>query len=368
MSNQYKAGVVTTLEHVFLSREFARTLDRRALFHDRAQGTGLEELEQVPHSDHFGGRRDRSPHVTEAAGTSQAALWPENAVSRVLPSGLRENNRAPRHCRGQRRRGSSAGRRRARLRWCAAAAGERVGSRPAHRLPFGTEGPRRLSGGAVAWPGWRRRDARGVVRLERCATRVPDGTAGAHGDGTADPSGTERTATRRDGRGSARDDRHVGPIARSAPGGAPGAGTGGATSSPSPTPPAPSNPTAPVVVVVGNTVTTVGSAVTTANQVGSGVPTVAPATGALGVGATGALGAVGSVRHTVSPRASIQQRPDNTRQRQRRRRVASAGLMRRAAYRTLFSDFQTTVRRNCRQFSQTWFSRGRGRYMVAVRG
>ncbi len=164
--------------------------------------------------------RDRSLHVTEAAGTSQAALWPENAVSRVLPSGLRENNRSRAVAAVEWHRGSSAGRRRARLGWCAAAAGERVGSRPAHRLPFGTGRPRRLPGGAVAWPGWCRRDARGIVRLERCAPRVPDGTAGPHGDGTADPSGTERTATRCDGRGSARDDRHVGPIARSAPDGA----------------------------------------------------------------------------------------------------------------------------------------------------
>ena len=167
VSNQCKAGVVTNLEQVFLSREFARTLDRRALFPDRAYGTGLEELEQVPHSHHFGGRRDP---VAPCDGCRRDIAGRSVAGERSLESSAVRAAREqplPRHCRGQWHRGSSAGRRRARLGWCAAASGQRVGSRPAQRLPFGTGGPCRRSGGAVAWPGWRQRDARGIVRLER---------------------------------------------------------------------------------------------------------------------------------------------------------------------------------------------------------
>ena len=79
MSNQYKTGVVTTLEQVFLW-EFACARDRQALLHDRTLGTGLPAARAGPPLGSFGGQRDRSPHVTQVAETSPAAASPENAV------------------------------------------------------------------------------------------------------------------------------------------------------------------------------------------------------------------------------------------------------------------------------------------------
>jgi len=272
MANQYKTGVVTTLEQVFLSREFERAHDRQALLHDRTQGTGLQELEQVLLSDHCGGQRDRSPHVTQVAETPPAEAWSDNAVLTVLPSGLRENNRhraiaavsgiaaAALVVAGlasggaQQRQGEVS------------AQGPRTGSHP---LPGGRSGsPAGLSpgpagaGGALAASG-----SSGAPHAFLTGALARAGQSGPPPAVTVEvPPGTTVTLV----------PSPTAPVSPSSPQSGPtGSGTVGATGSTSPTPP--------------------GTAVTTATtQVGSGVPAVAPATGALGVGTTGPLGGVGA--------------------------------------------------------------------------
>ena len=192
---------------------------------------------------------------------------------------------SPRHFCGQRRRGRGASRRRSRLRQHAAEAGGhpgsrfgRVGRKHTRALPSSSGGRFWLSECVVAGP-YRRQCGTGrVVGSERDAAGVPDGSGG--------PGGTSRTPSRRDGRRAAPDDRHRGLIAPGSQSGPPSSGAGGSTGSPAPAPPGSGSPTAPVVV--GNTVTTVGSPVTTsANHVASNGTAVAPATGALGgVGTT----------------------------------------------------------------------------------
>jgi len=262
MANQYKTGVVTTLEQVFLSREFERAHDRQALLHDRTQGTGLQELEQVLLSDHFGGQRDRSPHVTQVAATPPAAPWPDNAVLTMLPSGLRENNR-------HRSIAAVSGVAAAAL----VVAGLASGGAHQRQGEVSAQGPRTGSSGAPH------------AFLTGALARA--GQSGPPPAVTVEvPSGTTVTLV----------PSPTAPVSPASPQSGPtGPGTVGATGSTPPAAPEPPSATAPVVVVVGNTVTTVGTAVTTAtNQVGSGVPAVAPATGALGVGTTGALGGVGA--------------------------------------------------------------------------
>jgi len=242
MSNQYKTGVMTTLEQVFLSREFERARDRQALLRDRTQGTGLQELEQVLLSDHCGGQRDRSPHVTQVAETPPAEAWSDNAVLTVLPSGLRENNR-------HRAIAAVSGIAAAALVVAGLASGgahQRQGEVSAQGPRTGSSGaPHAFLTGALARAG--QSGPPPAVTVE-----VPPGTTV-----TLVPSPTA-------------------PVSPASPQSGPtGSGTVGATGSTSPTPP--------------------GTAVTTATtQVGSGVPAVAPATGALGVGTTGPLGGVGA--------------------------------------------------------------------------
>ena len=206
MSNQYKTGVVTTLEQVFLSREFERARDRQALLHDRTQGTGLQELEQVLLSDHCGGQRDRSPHVTQVAETPPAEVWSDNAVSTVLPSGLRENNR-------HRAIAAVSGIAAAALVVAGLASGGAQQRRGTCRLKARAPAPICWQGAVSGSPAGLSpgpADAGGTlaaVGLERAVAHVLRSTG---------PGWAERTPTRRDGRGSSRDDRHVGPIAHSA--------------------------------------------------------------------------------------------------------------------------------------------------------
>ena len=250
MSNQYKAGVVTTLEQVFLSSEFACTLDRRAVFNERAQGAGLEALDQ-------------------------AALWPETKSRTCCRPGCGRTTAPaplPPSVASRQQHWWSPGSPRV-----ARSSGRRACRRKARdRLPFGTGGRRQLPGGAVACPGPRERDARRIVRPKRRAPRFPDGTDGPHGDGTARPSGMSGQPPAATVEVPPGTTVTLVPSPATPQSGPTSAGTGGATSSQSPTSATPSNATAPAIVVVGNTVTTVGSVVTTANHVGSAVPTIAP--------------------------------------------------------------------------------------------
>ena len=339
VSNQYKAVSPPPWSKCSLGG-VRGGLDRRALFHDRAQGTRPEALEQVPHSDRFGGLCYRSPHVTEAAGTSQAARAGERGVESSAVRAAGENrSRVVAAVSGvaaaalvvaglasggaQQRQGTCrlSARARAPIRHRGAASAPRRGRRQARLAPAGSS---------------RHRQARAVRDV--LLTGQPAHT----GTGQPNPSGTERTVTRRDGRGSPGTTVTLVPSPATPKKGPTGAATGGATSSPPPTPPAP-NPMAPVVVVVGNTVTTVGSAVTTADQVDSGGPNsrTVTVTGDLRDRAVGAP-------VTGFAQGSIQQRPDNTWWWPRRCHAASGGSVRRAAHRTLFFDFQRTVRKNLR--------------------
>ena len=199
------------------SRGSSRALDRRALFHDRAQGAGLEALEQVPHSDHFGAPARPVTHVTEAAGTSRPPCGRRTQSRDVLPSGLRENNRS-------RAIAAVSGIAAAAL----VVAGLASGGAQQRQGSVSAQGPRT---GSHSGPGGRAGSPAGLspgpagASGTLAASSGPSGARHAFltgqtahtGTGQPDPSGIERTAARRDGRGAARDDRHVGSVARNAP-------------------------------------------------------------------------------------------------------------------------------------------------------
>ncbi len=296
MSHQGRTGIATSLEQVFLSREFAQP-PRRALLGDRARGAGLPAFEQVLLLDRLrrrarpvascdadGGVTVRCP-VAGERGPDRAAVHAAVLPS-ALPSVLRESNR-------HRAIAAVSGIAAAAL----VVAGLASGGAPHGQGGLSAQGPR---AGAHPPVGSHSGSQAGLSPGAGGAGGTLAASSGSSGSPHALLTG-QLTRTGQSGPSPAvtvvvSPGTTVTVVPSPVPPREPtGSGTGGAPSAPAPAAPATTNPAAPVVVVVGNTVTTAGSAVTTAtDQAGSSLPAAAPATGALGVGPTGALGSVGA--------------------------------------------------------------------------
>jgi hypothetical protein len=284
MSDQYKAAV-TSLEQVFLSREFEDARDGRVLLENRTEDVDVQELAEISISEQFGRPRHRSRSVTQAAEDLPPARRLEDAVVAMLPTVPRESTRH---------------------RAIAAASGVAAAALVVAGLASGSAQQRRgdisAQGSGASVEGTRARSHPLPVGGSSSPSALSPGRAGASATQAASsgPSGAPPAFLT----AAAAEAGHHGPppavtvvvppgttvtVVPSRAGsqtGPPSSGAAGSTGSPAPAPLGSGSPTAPVVV--GNTVTTVGSPVTTtANQVASSVTTVAPATGALGgVGTT----------------------------------------------------------------------------------
>jgi hypothetical protein len=285
MSDQYK-GAVTSLEQVFLSREFEDARDRRVLLENRTEDADVQELAEISFSEQFGRPRHQSRSVTQAAEELPSELRLEDAVVAMLPTVPWESSR-------HRAIAAASGVAAAALVVAGLASGsaqQRRGDISAQGSSASVEsthaGSHPLVGGGSGSPS-ALSSGRAGASAAQAARSGPSGAsptfltaapvqAGRSGPPPAVtvvvPPGTTVTVV---------------PSPAGSQSGPPGSGVGGSTGPPAPAPPGSGSPTAPVVVV-GNTVTTVGTAVTTtANQVASSVTPVAPMTGALGgVGAT----------------------------------------------------------------------------------
>jgi hypothetical protein len=242
MSDQHK-GAVTSLEQVFLSREFEDARDRR----------------EISFSEQFGRLRRQSRSVTQAADELPPPFRLEDAVAAMLPTVPRESSRH---------------------RAIAAASGVAAAALVVAGLASGsaqhTRGDISAQGSGVSVEGTRAGSHPLRVGGSGSPSALSQGRAGATAAHAASPSGTSPAFLT----AAPTPAGHGGPPPAVTVVVPPGT-TVTVVASPSGTSTAP-------VVVVGNTVTTVGTGVsTTANQIASSVTAVAPVSGALGgVGAT----------------------------------------------------------------------------------
>jgi hypothetical protein len=286
MSDQEEAGVIYSLEEVFLSREFGRAPLRRA----RVTG-GTEELADTPELEQV--------FLSETFGKPQAV-----PALRAVP---REPEPVPDHAPGTLPfvpRESTRHRAVAAVSGVAAAAlvvaGVASGNGQPGRPVVSAQGQRvspRAEGGSSG----------PTLVAPRTGGSRPAADAVAPCGGNIAPNATTVAETGRSGSAP--------PVTLRAPPGtavtaapspaAPSGGSAGSTGggagagAPAPTGPAAGNPLAPVTVVVNNTGTTVTNA---ADQLGDAVPGLAPVTGALGnVGSTvNALGSLLASTATVA--------------------------------------------------------------------
>jgi hypothetical protein len=287
MSDQCE-GAVTSLEQMFLSREFEDARDRSLLLENRTEDADVQELPGIGSSEEFGRPPHRSRSMAQAGGELPPPLRLEDTVVAMLPTVPRESSR-------HRFIAAASGIAAAALVVAGLASGSaqqgrgdisaqgsgasgessRAGS---HLLPGGgSRSPSTLSPG------------RAGASAAQAASSGPGGPAALLAAGPAQagqsgpppavtvevPPGTTVTAV---------------PVRAGPQSGPPGSGAGGSSGSPAPARSGSGSPTAPVVVV-GNTATTVGSAATTtANQAAGSVTAATPSASAPGGGGAAVTG------------------------------------------------------------------------------
>jgi hypothetical protein len=273
MSDQEEAGVIASLEEVFLSREFGRAPVRRAWVTGGVEeASDTPELEQVFLSETFG-KPQAVPALRAVPGEPEPV--PDHPPG-TLPFVPRESTR-------HRAVAAVSGVAAAALVVAGVASGNGQPGRPVVSAQGQRVSPR--AGGGSSGP---------TLVAPPTGASVPAAKAVAPGGGIVAPNATTVAQIGRSGSAP--------PVVIAAPPGtavtvvpspaAPSGGSAGSTGGgagagapvPTPTAPGAGNPLAPVTVVINNTGTTVTSV---ANQLGDAVPGLAPVTGALGsVGST----------------------------------------------------------------------------------
>jgi hypothetical protein len=274
MSDQHE-GAVTSLEQMFLSREFEDARDRSLLLENRREDADVQEPPGIGSSEEFGRLPHRSLSMAEAGGELPPPLRLEDTVVAMLPTVPRESSRH---------------------RFIAAASGIAASALVVAGLASGSAQQRRGDISAQGSGASGESSRAGSHLLPGGGSRSPStlspgraGASAAHGASSAQAgqSGPPPAVTVEVPPGTT---VTVVPVRAGPQSGPPGSGAGGSSGSPAPARSGSGSPTAPVVVV-GNTVTTVGSAATTtANQAAGSVTAATPSTSAPGGGGAAVTG------------------------------------------------------------------------------
>ena len=281
MSDQ-REGSTTSLEEVFLSREFGQAPARRVLTDTRFEEVApAAQLEEIFLSESFGRPLAVVPRRSqvvplELVGRDDAVVIPLHptrestryraiaAVSGVAAAAL--------VVAGVASGGGHAGRP------TVSAQGERVSAQPRQASGGSSPAPLITSGAAPAT----------TVAQNGSTAAAPSTNSGGPTGVAVSTASLVVEAT-----------PGVAPAPPPAGGSSSAGGTGGGGGSPAPTsPPAPTDPLAPVVSGVGSAVSGLGTTVTnTVNQLGNALPPIAPVTAVLG-GAGTTLSSIGHALRT----------------------------------------------------------------------